>query len=90
MYQCSNLGQVFQMLQNSKAGPRSKNYLIKYSNGNVLMTEAKCSECWGEHVQQLLNSPLPQGNDELPNKPVNDDYIDICIQPITEVEANEK
>ena len=75
------------MLWQAKACPRSKNYMIKNLNGDVLTTEAECLDHWAEHLQQFLNCPLPQGNDDLPNKPTSNDYTDVCIQPVIEAEV---
>ena len=60
--QHSDFRGVFQMLWQAKAGPRNKNYLIKDSNGSILMTKAYHLDCWAEHFQQLLNHPPPQHN----------------------------
>ena len=51
------------------------------------MTKAECLDCWVEHFQHILNCPLPLGNDDLPNNPVRNDNMDICIQPVTEAEV---
>ena len=40
---------IFRMLWEAKGDPGYRNYLIKDTNGNILMTEAV------EHFQQLLN-----------------------------------
>ena len=49
--QHNTLGEVFQMLRQAKTFPRSKNYLIKNLNGDVLTTEAECLDHWAEHFQ---------------------------------------
>ena len=72
---------------NPKLAQEVKNYLIKTLNGDVLTTEAECLDCWAEHFQQLLNCPPPQSNDDLLNKPASNDYMDTCIQPVTEAEV---
>ena len=60
--------------------------MIKNLNGN-LTTEAECLDQWAEHLQQLLNHPPPQGNDDLSNKPASNDYMDTCIQPVIKADV---
>ena len=75
------LREMFQMLWQAKASPRSKNYLVKDSNCIVLRTKTKCLDHWVEHFQQLLNYPSTKGNTDLPKTLAIDDNTDICIEP---------
>ena len=86
--QHNNLGEVSQLLWQTKAGLRSRNYLTKILNGAAgLPTEAECLDYWTEHFQQLLNCLSPEGIDGLPNKHVSNDYMDTYIQTVTEAEV---
>ncbi|GAA6086232.1 craniofacial development protein 2-like [Tachysurus ichikawai] len=70
----NNMSRVFSLLHQARNGPRIKTALVKYSDGNLIATEANCLESWKELEASFFSM--------VPPRPIPPSHWPLMLQPL--------